>query len=144
MRKIKYIVVHCTATQPEAKIEDIKRYWKENLGWRNPGYHYILERDGTVTQLLPEEEIANGVKGFNESSVHMSYIGGVDRKNNPCDNRSQAQVHAIFDLIVELTERYPGAVVQGHRDFPGVAKACPSFDVKTWLKEYSPNLGNAA
>jgi N-acetylmuramoyl-L-alanine amidase len=46
----------------------------------------------------------------------------------------------MFDLIVSLTEKYKGASVLGHRDFPNVAKACPSFDVKTWLANYTPNL----
>jgi hypothetical protein len=29
--------------------------------------------------------------------------------------------------------RIPGLIVRGHRDWPGVAKACPSFDVAAWL-----------
>ena len=51
---------------------------------------------------------------------------------------------AKFDKIVELTERYPQAKVIGHRDFPNVAKACPSFDVKTWLANYQPDIHLAA
>ena len=46
----------------------------------------------------------------------------------------------MFSKIVELTERYPKAQVLGHRDFPNVKKACPSFDVKQWLADYEPNL----
>lgn len=139
-REIKYIVVHCTATQPEAKIADIKAYWKNHLGWNNPGYHYIVERDGEIVQLLSEDKIANGVAGFNKNSIHISYIGGIDRKAKPIDNRTKAQEDAIFDKIVELTEKYPGAEVKGHRDFPNVKKACPCFDVKEWLRNYQPNL----
>jgi N-acetylmuramoyl-L-alanine amidase len=60
------------------------------------------------------------------------------------DNRSDAQKHAMFDLIVTLTEKYPTAEVLGHRDFPNVHKACPCFDVKEWLKNYEPDLGTAA
>lgn len=139
-REIKYIVIHCTATQPEAKIADIKAYWKNHLGWNNPGYHYIVERDGEIVQLLSEDKIANGVAGFNTNSIHISYIGGIDRKAKPIDNRTKAQEDAIFDKIVELTEKYSGAEVKGHRDFPNVKKACPCFDVKQWLKNYQPNL----
>lgn len=29
---------------------------------------------------------------------------------------------------------FTAAEVLGHRDFPGVKKECPSFDVRTWLK----------
>ena len=57
---------------------------------------------------------------------------------------TRAQETAMFNKIVELTERYPQAKVVGHRDFPGVNKACPSFDVKTWLANYTPDIDMAA
>lgn len=143
-RNIHYIVVHCTATPPETTIESIKRYWKENLKWKNPGYHYIILRSGEIMTLLLEHQIANGVKGYNKNSIHISYVGGVDKNNNPVDNRSEAQIHSMFNKLVELSEKYPNATILGHRDFPGVTKMCPSFDVREWLKNYTPNLNIAA
>jgi len=137
-REIRYIVVHCTATQPNTKVESICRYWKEQLGWQNPGYHYIIKRNGEIVALQPEYLIANGVKNFNAHCIHISYIGGVDKTNKPLDNRTDAQQFALFNKIVELMEKYPQAKVLGHRDFPNVAKACPSFDVRSWLQEYVP------
>ena len=62
-REIKYIVVHCTATPPDAKIESIQRYWKEQLGWKNPGYHYIIKRNGEIVKINDEANISNGVAG---------------------------------------------------------------------------------
>lgn len=143
-RNILYIVVHCTATPPETTIDSIKRYWRENLHWKNPGYHYIIKRSGQIETLLLEDQIANGVKGYNRNSVHLSYIGGVDKDNNPVDNRTDAQVHAMFNKLIELSEKYPKAIILGHRDFPGVTKRCPSFDVKEWLRHYMPDFANAA
>ena len=144
MREIKYIVVHCTATPTDTKIESIQRYWKEQLGWKNPGYHYIIKRNGEIVKINDEENISNGVKGYNKNSVHISYIGGVDKNNNAIDNRTNAQRHAMFNKLVALSEKYPGAIILGHRDFPGVTKLCPSFDVKEWLKNYTPDLDLAA
>ena len=144
MRTIKYIVVHCTATPPETTIESIKNYWKQNLGWRNPGYHYIIKRNGDIVNLFPEDKVSNGVKGYNKNSVHISYIGGVDKNNKPIDNRTDAQIHSMFNKLVELSEKYPNATILGHRDFPGVTKMCPSFDVKEWLKNYTPDIRLAA
>ena len=139
-RKIKFIVLHCTATQPEATVKAIQNYWRETLKWNNPGYHFIIERDGEVIQLQHIEKIANGVAGNNEHAIHISYIGGIDRKGKPIDNRTTPQKDAMFDKVVELTERYPDAKVVGHRDFPGVRKACPSFDVRTWIESYEPDV----
>jgi N-acetylmuramoyl-L-alanine amidase len=143
-RNIKYIVVHCTATQPDATIDAIKHYWKEKLGWHNNGYHYIIKRDGVVENITHEAMIANGVAGFNTASIHLSYIGGVDKNNKPIDNRTDAQKEAMFNLIVNLSHKYPQAEIKGHRDFPNVHKDCPSFDVKNWLKNYEPAILQAA
>lgn len=143
-RNIHYIVVHCTATPPETTVESIKRYWRENLKWKNPGYHYIILRSGEIMSLLLESEVANGVKGYNKNSIHISYIGGVDKNNQPIDNRTDAQKEAMFNKLIALTEKYPKATILGHRDFPGVTKMCPSFDVKEWLKHHIPDLEQAA
>jgi len=145
IRNIKYIVIHCTATPPNTTIESIKRYWKEVRGWGDtPGYHYIIARNGNIIQLLDEKQNSNGVYLHNSSCISVAYIGGVDKDNKPLDNRTDAQKHAMFNKIVELTEKYKGAVPMGHRDFPDVKKACPCFDVKTWLAEYEPDLDKAA
>lgn len=143
-RNIRFIVVHCTATTTDAKVQDIQRYWRETLKWSNPGYHYLIKRDGQILQLQDEAKIANGVKGNNLESIHVSYIGGVGKDGKPQDNRTPHQMEAMFEKLVELSEKYPKAKIVGHRDFPGVKKACPSFDVRKWLADYEPEIDLAA
>jgi N-acetylmuramoyl-L-alanine amidase len=144
MRTIKYIVVHCTATQPNATVEAIKKFWKEIRKWDKPGYHYLIQRDGEIVQLLDEKEISYGAYGHNKDCIHIAYIGGIDKDGKPIDNRSARQIHSMFDKIVELSEKYPQAKILGHRNFPEVKKACPSFDVREWLNNYKPEFKQAA
>lgn len=134
MRNINYIAIHCTATQPETSIASIQNYWKNNLGWKNPGYHYIIDRFGNVINLLPIELVSNGVQGYNSQTINISYVGGIDKSGKPKDTRTEAQKQSILKLLKELRVKFPKAKIQGHRDFPNVKKACPSFDAK---KEYS-------
>jgi N-acetylmuramoyl-L-alanine amidase len=134
MRKITHIVLHCTATPQTATVSSIQNYWKKTLGWKSPGYHHIILPDGTVVDLLPIDQVSNGVAGHNAHSIHISYIGGVDAKGKGLDNRTDKQKGAQIELIKRYTKMFPGAVICGHRDFPGVTKECPSFDVKSWLK----------
>lgn len=134
MRPINYIVIHCTATRPDVTIESIKRYWKENLKWKNPGYHYMIKADGEIVNTLPIDQVSNGVAGWNSQIINISYIGGIDKNNHPKDTRTQEQKKSIVKLLRELKSKFPKAKIQGHRDFPNVHKACPSFDAK---KEYS-------
>ena len=125
--------MHCTATSQKTSISEIQSYWKNNLGWKMPGYHFIIKPDGEVVPLLPIEQVSNGVAGFNSVTINISYIGGVDTNNKPVDNRTPAQKVTILKLLSDLKKKFPTAIIQGHRDFPNVKKACPSFDAK---KEY--------
>ena len=134
MREINYLVVHCTATQPDAKIESIQNYWRKNLGWKSPGYHYVIKADGEIVPLLSIDKVSNGVTGYNSQIINISYIGGIDKTGKPKDTRTEEQKYSILKLLKDLKKRFPSAKIQGHRDFPKVAKACPSFDAK---KEYS-------
>jgi N-acetylmuramoyl-L-alanine amidase len=136
MRQIKNIVIHCTATSQNATVDAIQRYWKEKLGWKNPGYHYMISPDGTVLKLESEDQLANGVAGHNANSIHISYVGGIDGSGQAVDNRTFRQQQEMYYLIIDILARYPGARLMGHRDFPGVIKDCPCFDVKEWFKKY--------
>lgn len=134
MREIKFLAVHCTATPQTATVSSIQSYWRNVLKWKMPGYHFIIKPDGEVVQLLEIEKVSNGVKGFNSVSINISYIGGVDSQNKPIDNRTEAQKKALLDLLKKLKKQFPKAVIQGHRDFPEVKKACPSFNAKEEYK----------
>lgn len=135
MRDIKYLVVHCTASQPNTSIASIQNYWKNILKWKNPGYHKIITSDGTIIQLLSEDKVSNGVAGYNSISLHVSYIGGVDKSGKPLDTRTPQQKEALIKVLKEWKSKYPKAIIQGHRDFPGVKKACPSFPAKEEYKD---------
>jgi N-acetylmuramoyl-L-alanine amidase len=147
MREIKHIVIHCTATPQSATVAAIQRYWREVLKWKSPGYHQCVTPDGSVALLAKDELICNGVAGFNRNALHVSYIGGVDWNGKAFDNRTDAQKAALFSVVQAWAAKYPDAKIMGHRDFSrdlnrdGIiqpsewAKACPSFDVKSWCEE---------
>ena len=139
-RKIEYLVVHCTATLPTAEVSSILKYWRKILGWKNPGYHYIIDQSGMTHQLLEEHGIANGAQGFNHNGIHISYIGGVDRHNNSLDTRTPEQKSEMYYLLTMLMDKYRGAQLLGHCDLPGVAKDCPCFDVWDWYARHPITL----
>lgn len=146
MRNIKYIAVHCSAGNQRSKAADIVAFHKRPVsqggrGWKAPGYHYIIEADGTTCATWTEDLPSNGVKNFNAVTINVCWIGGVDTSTKaltPVDNRTPAQKAALLRLLTDLHRRYPHAIIQGHRDFPGVNKACPCFDAKTEYKHLQP------
>jgi N-acetylmuramoyl-L-alanine amidase len=77
------------------------------------------------------------VEGWNEFSVGVCMVGGVDANDitKAVNNFTPEQFESLNTLLTELKQAYPNATIQGHRDFPKVSKACPSFDVKGWLEK---------
>ena len=131
MRNITHLVVHCTATPQSATIASIPRYWREVMKWRSSGYHIIVTPAGAAVRLADDTAICNGVKGHNSTSLHVSYIGGVDANGKPLDNRTKEQKETLRLVLKAWKEKYPTAKICGHRDFPGVVKACPSYDARS-------------
>ena len=130
-----FIVIHCSATQAKADIgaAEIDR-WHRKQGWQCIGYTYVIRRCGTIEEGREEDKIGSHVQNHNANSLGICMIGGVaaDGKT-PENNFTTAQFDSLKALVTLLKIKYPHAVVQGHRDFPNVAKACPSFSVKDWL-----------
>lgn len=135
MREIKYIVIHCTASQPTTTKEAIINYWKNTLKWKTVGYHRLIDANGVIHELAKYEQVTNGVKGYNSESIHFSYIGGIDESGRPKDTRTIKQKESLLYLVKQAKKQFPNAIVQGHKDFKGVAKACPSFDAKSEYKD---------
>lgn len=117
MRKIKHLVVHTSATSQETTIEEIQKYWKNNLKWKNPGYHFMIKPNGETVNLLPIERVSNGVAGHNANIINICYIGGVDSNNRAVDNRTDEQKSSLLKLLKKLKAQFPSATIKGHRDF---------------------------
>lgn len=129
MREIKYIVVHCTAGSQRQTVEGLMDYFTRVRRWKYPGYHYVVTAEGKVVQLLDISKVSNGVKGYNKNAINIAWMGGIDKYGKSVDNRTDDQKLSLRSLVRMMKERFPEARVMGHRDFPGVAKDCPCFEV---------------
>ena len=137
-RRIDYIVVHCTASREgQAQTVDEIRAEHKRQGWSDIGYHYVVTLDGKVHDGRNVDIAGSHVAGYNANSIGVVYVGGLE--NNPKktyaqlkakDTRTDAQKASLLSLLMDLRKLYPYAKIQGHRDFPGVRKDCPSFDAK--------------
>ncbi len=149
MRTISRIFVHCTASWQSSTTEGSLKMEFRKKGWKNPGYHYVIFPSGRIVSMLPEEKVSNGVKGYNEHSINVAWVGGIDfewKNGKPTkhittvDNRTDDQKVALFDLLTKLKLKYRNAIIMGHRDISpdknhnGVVdpweriKECPAFD----------------
>lgn len=142
-RFVDKIVLHCSATPEgrEVSSETIASWHKargfSGRGGTYVGYHYLIHLDGTVEVCKPEGVRGTHAYPYNTASIGICYIGGVEKDGKtPKDTRTPEQLVSMELLIRAVLEDYPTITqIMGHRDVPGVAKACPCFDVKEWLEE---------
>ncbi|MBP3845778.1 MAG: N-acetylmuramoyl-L-alanine amidase [Prevotella sp.] len=134
MRHITLIVIHCSAVKPDqqssaAQIDSWHRQRGFHLGI---GYHYVIRRDGTLEMGRPEYMVGAHCKNHNQHSIGVCYEGGLNARGDPADTRTPQQRETMRQLINELRERYPKAIVVGHHNLNPL-KACPCFDA---IKEF--------
>lgn len=139
-REINLIVLHCSATREGQNIsaETIKDWHVNGNGWSDIGYHLVIELDGTIKTGRPMKQTGSHAKGHNTGSIGICYVGGCDSDMNPKNTKTKQQNIALSALLIHLRGIYGDVPVKGHCDLPGVAKACPSFDVA----EFTNNLGS--
>lgn len=140
MRQVDEIIVHCSATRPEwmagqslaAKAHEI-RVWHLANGWSDIGYHWMIDRDGSVLPGRPEGVAGAHVKNRNARTIGVCLIGGFGSSANDCfsEHFTPAQDAALRALIAQIEDRHAVKKVSGHNDYAG--KACPGFRVARWL-----------
>lgn len=147
MRKIDSIIIHCSATKAgqDFTAADIDR-WHRERGFNGIGYHYVIRLDGKLEKGRDVSLTGAHCKGWNERSIGICYIGGLDENGRPADTRTNAQKRVLYQMIMDLQREYNILQVLGHRDTSpdlngdGViepyeyVKACPCFDVREFLR----------
>ena len=68
----------------------------------------------------------------------ICYEGGIDLKGNAADTRTEAQKHAMYELLKDLTKEYPDARILGHCELPHVIKKCPGFKASEFYADLQP------
>lgn len=128
-RKTTDYIVLCSTGTPEnlnLTVTDILRY-SLIKGWLDHMYHFIITRDGSIEPGRNMELGGGHTKGYNQTSVAVCLVGGVDRQGEPCDNYTREQKKALVELVDRLKKHYPGAKVVNQRDLSSLSVA-PGYD----------------
>jgi len=134
MRRIKYLVVHCSAS-PNGRddtAEDIHR-WHQERGWSGIGYNAVVTVSGLLEQGRPDywqgahvRDFDENGEGDNSDSLGIVLMG--------TDIFSSQQFNILEGWLVAKKLQYPDAEVVGHCDLDS-RKPCPNFDVKAWWRK---------
>lgn len=128
LTSVDYIVIHCSATKAHQNFtsKDID-LWHRKRGWLMIGYHVVILRDGSIQLGRQLDRQGAHVKGYNDCSLGVCMIGGVDDAGEPEDNFTEAQWNSLVFTLNLLQWKHPQSKIVGHYQLDP-NKACPSFN----------------
>ena len=126
------IVVHWTANN---SAEATKRIFRPAVlngrptlrpyGDVNVSSHFIVDRDGTIIQILPTDRISRHCIGLNHISIGIENIGGTNGK----EDLTPEQLQANIELIEYLSTLHSITHLIGHYEYQKM-EPHPYFDEK--------------
>lgn len=138
---VREIIVHCSATRPDwmqgrplaEKVAEIRRWHKDN-GWNDIGYHWLIDRDGSVVSGRAENVVGAHTVGKNSGTIGICLIGGFGSAETDRFDRhfTALQDAALRQVIAGIEKRTQIDRISGHNEY--AAKACPGFNVPKWIK----------
>jgi len=140
MRPLNEIIVHCTATRPKwmeagstsQKVAEVRRWHMQDRGWSDIGYHFLIDRDGTVAHGRDIARVGAHTQGRNTGTIGVSLFGGFESSATDkfAENYTPEQDRALRGLIDKLRAQYGPLALSGHNQW--AQKACPGFNVPAW------------
>ena len=159
----KIIIVHWT----EINSADVsfKRFFNSTLSSNRPDIikasalnvstHFLVDQNGTIFRLMPENFMARHVIGLNYSAIGIENVGGAQS----IDNLTKAQLKANIELIHYLKDKYKSInYLIGHYEYTlmennplwleadkgyRTIKSDPSVDFMTKVRANFPTLLDA-
>lgn len=131
----KIIVLHWTAVptlegsfdrlKPELLLTDRKDI--AAAGALNVSSHFLVDRDGSIYRLMPDNYMARHTIGLNYYAIGIENVGG---KGDKSEDLTQAQVEANVYLVRYLKTKYPEIeLLIGHYEYGRMKKT------KYWLEK---------
>jgi N-acetylmuramoyl-L-alanine amidase len=129
------IIVHCTATDngKSVPIEEIRK-WHLSKGFKDIGYHLVIQPDGQVQRGRGLNEEGAHCQGENHCSIGICLVGR--------DKYTKAQFQALerqIDSILLTYNAIPHYAIYCHYQFESAQKqkkTCPNMEVNRLLVWY--------
>ena len=116
--KPEVVITHHALSGPTHTVQDLNKWHKER--WPNfisrkkyhAGYHYVIEKDGTITQTRYHDEEGAHTLGMNSRSIGVCFMGNFDK-----EMPTKRQTDAWVTLYNKLLAQYPDIPTAPHRAF---------------------------
>lgn len=127
-RRVWCVFLHCSASdRPEHDYPLVMEKWHLERGFKEIGYHFFIQKDGTICEGRSLEKVPAAQAGHNTGSIAIC-CHGLEKDKFTAEQRA-----SLYALCHQLNRLYQGGLsFHGHCEVS--AKACPVYDYKAWLR----------
>lgn len=140
------VILHDSHTKPDVeRVVNVLRWKGRKMGLLDIGYHFVIDRDGSLTETRPMALIGTHCAGHDLDSIGVCLIGGLSDGGSVEDNFTEDQRRSLFDLFQHLKQCYPGIAILGHDEATGGRRRhglqqdriCPACDMQDLRADYA-------
>lgn len=122
-----HLVLHHTGSPHNVTLETI-REWHRARGWKDVGYHWLIETSGLLRRGRQPCTTGAHVKGQNSGKLGVALVG-----DNTVEGREWkgVQIDMFRKLVVHVRFIWTPIAIVGHRDL--MDTLCPGVSVQEVL-----------
>ena len=137
----------CSADDLEEGKDQV--YWIQDFhqngrGWKDIGYHFLVDRIGNIYQGRPETVIGAHVGGANTGNIGVCLLGCYHPPEDNCSQEitpeSRQSIVELFSWVSDTYGQNP-TLLLGHRDYFG-STACPGDNIWIELPRYRAEISD--
>lgn len=146
LSQVDLVVIHCTEVPTLAEARTFgEKVLYEGSGTGNSG-HYYIDRDGTLSQYVALDRVANHTRGYNPRSIGIELVNtGRYPRWFDADHQSMdepytpAQIDTLVALLQRLAAEHPTLrYVAGHEDLDTTIIPATDDPAKTIHRKRDP------
>jgi len=108
-------------------IRGHQNYHMDRNGWKDIGYHFIVDKKGRIFQGLALTKVGAHAEGYNTNNIGIAYLGDASKSLPTAAKNAIRELYAY--LVVKVGKNL---AVYGHRDLNNTS--CPGNAAYKWLK----------
>jgi len=119
---VRFVIHH--SADPKGTPQKYANYHVYSHGWPGIGYHFVIQKDGTIYQTNALETISYGVANYNTGSVNICLTGNYTIEMPP-----PKQMESLIWLLKDLSGRLGPKPIEAHSTY--TATKCPGDNINT-------------
>lgn len=135
LSQVKFLAIHHTAGPDTQTPTEIANFHINSNGWGGIGYHFLIDKNGTVYYVGDISTARANVANLNDQVLGICLIGSFISGKEPTSAQLDS-AHKLCDFFInnypDLTNLSSWDQVRGHKELPGQSTTCPGDNWPGW------------